>query len=405
VKIGIYREFTGGSVALGGAEYSVVALAEGLEDWHDVEVVHDIPALTRERIEEFFGITLNRTRFRFESGRPLIIPELKSRSPWGMYREAARWNAHLSAPYDLFICFTHCLPPFCHARDGLLIVLFPIFDGFSLWPWNQATPDRRRGAIRVTKEAFSTAIQTLSHTWIWGQRFRSYPHRYANSEFTRQWTKKRWDVDCLVLYPPVDIRARMGEKRPLILSIGRITPLKKQLAMVKTFASMGRRGLAGWSYHCAGGLGEQADLREYFNEIRRAAGTAPVQLMANPSRADLESSLCSARVFWHAMGYGQDEESEPAAMEHFGITTVEAMAWGCVPVVINRGGQPEIVRHGVDGFLWNTLEELEYYTRLLMDDDTLWVSMSESARGRAQAFSKQRFVREVANCCGIPLDG
>ncbi len=35
-----------------------------------------------------------------------------------------------------------------------------------------------------------------------------------------------------------------------------------------------------------------------------------------------------------------------------GMTTPEAMSAGCVPVVIRKGGQPEIVRHGLDGFLW-----------------------------------------------------
>jgi glycosyltransferase involved in cell wall biosynthesis len=405
MKIGIYREFTGGGAGLGGAEFSVAALAEGFQDWHDVEVIHDIPAFTRERIEEFFGITLNRTRFRFEPGRPVIIPDLKSRWPWRMYREAAQWSAHLSAPYDLFICLTHYLPPFCHARDGLLIVLFPIFDRFSLWPWNQGTLGRPRGAIPVTREAIWTEIQTLSHTWIWDRRFRSYPHRQAISEFTRRWTKKWWGVDCGVLYPPVEIGARTGEKQPIILSIGRITPEKQHLELVQTFGAMARAGMGGWSLCCTGGIPDRTETLAYLDEVRRAAESLPIRILTNPSRADLESSLGSARIYWHAMGYGKDETVDPFAMEHFGIATVEAMAWGCVPVVINRGGQPEIVRHGVDGFVWNTLGELEQYTRLLMSDDELWAKMSESSRCRAQIFGKQRFVREVASCCGISLNG
>ena len=405
MKIGIYREFSGerAALALGGADFSLAALAEGLEDRNDVEVIHDNPAFTRERVEEFFGITLNRTRFRFEQGSPLRRPEVtyQSRLPWKMYREAARWNSHLSKPYDLFICFAHFLPPFCHARNGMLIVLFPHFDRSGCWPWNEGPVGRHPRVIRATKVAIHTAI----HSWIWGERFRSYPHRYANSEFTRHWIKKRWNVNCGVLYPPVDIRALPREKQPIILSIGRITPLKQQLELVRAFGAMARTGLGGWSYHCIGGLDNSADHRAYFEEVRRAAGSLPICFMVDSSRADLELSLGSARIFWHAMGYGKDDGAEPFAMEHFGIATVEAMAWGCVPVVINRGGQPEIVRHGVDGFLWDTLEELEHYTRLLMGDDELWAKMSESARRRAQAFSKERFVREVADCCNIPLDG
>ena len=397
MKIGIYREFTGGLTALGGAEFCVAALAEGLEERHDVEVIHDIPALTRERIEEYFGITLQRTQFRFEPGSPLVRPQVtyQSRLPWKKYREAARRDSHLSAPYDLFICFTHYLPPFCHARNGLLVVLFPVFDRSTCWPWTERPVGLRNQVVRATK----TAI----HKWIWSERFRSYPHRYANSEFTRCWTKKWWDVDCGVLYPPVDLRARPCEKQPTILSIGRITPEKQPLELVRTFGAMARAGTGGWSFDCTGGIPDQAEAQAYLDEVRRAAESLPIRILTNPSRADLESSLGSARIFWHAKGYGKDEAVDPFAMEHFGIATVEAMAWGCVPVVINRGGQREIVRHGVDGFLWNTLGELEQYTRLLMSDDELWVKMSESSRRRAQIFGKQRFVREVADCCGIPL--
>jgi L-malate glycosyltransferase len=397
MKIGIYREFTTESAGLGGAEFCVAALAEAFEERHDVDIIHNIRALTRERIGEYFGIELRRTRFRFEQGDPLLCPELKfqSRLPWKKYREAAMWRADLSKPYDLFICFIHHVPPFCHARYGVLIVLFPFFNRTNHWPWREVLVGRRPRPILATHKAV--------YKWMWAERFRSYTHRYAISEYTRWWTKRWWNVDCDVLYPPVNIRSRPLDKQPLILSIGRFDRTKQHLDMVKAFALLARAGLGDWSYRCVGGLDDSMDQQSYFDQVRTAAGSLPIQLSANPSRADVESSLGSARIFWHAMGYGKDDEAEPFFMEHFGIATVEAMAWGCVPVVVNRGGQPEIVRHGIDGFVWDTLEELEHYTRLLMSDNELRDKMSESARLRAQTFDKQRFVKEVADRCKISL--
>jgi len=38
------------------------------------------------------------------------------------------------------------------------------------------------------------------------------------------------------------------------------------------------------------------------------------------------------------------------SLEHFGITTVEAMAAGCVPLVYDSGGQAEIVSSGYNGY-------------------------------------------------------
>ncbi len=84
-------------------------------------------------------------------------------------------------------------------------------------------------------------------------------------------------------------------------------------------------------------------------------------------------------------------------MEHFGISTVEAMAAGCVPVVINKGGQREVVQHGVNGFLWDTLKELKEYTGILARDDRTRARMSEAARARAAFFSREEFVKRFQN--------
>ena len=83
------------------------------------------------------------------------------------------------------------------------------------------------------------------------------------------------------------------------------------------------------------------------------------------------------------------------------IAAVEAMAAGAVPVVINKGGQPEIVQHGVNGFVWNTLDELKTYTQQLAEDPALRSRMSAAARVRAQDFSRERFVDCMSAACGV----
>ncbi|MCA1602183.1 MAG: glycosyltransferase, partial [Acidobacteria bacterium] len=105
-------------------------------------------------------------------------------------------------------------------------------------------------------------------------------------------------------------------------------------------------------------------------------------------------------IFWHAAGYGEDESTRPIFVEHFGISTVEAMAAGCVPVVINKGGQREIVQHGVNGFLWDTLEELKEYTAMLMNDDKLHARMAEAARESARLYSREMFVGNFLRLIG-----
>jgi len=91
----------------------------------------------------------------------------------------------------------------------------------------------------------------------------------------------------------------------------------------------------------------------------------------------------------------EDEDRHPERMEHFGITTVEAMSAGCVPIVIKKGGQPEVVRHMVEGFLWNNLKNLKKYTLKLISDNNLWKKMKHASVKRAQKFNIDNFKKEI----------
>jgi glycosyltransferase involved in cell wall biosynthesis len=117
-----------------------------------------------------------------------------------------------------------------------------------------------------------------------------------------------------------------------------------------------------------------------------------VEFALNPNADEISRLFERASIFWHAPGLGLDPEQFPAKMEHFGIATVEAMQAGCVPVVINRGGHPEIVRDGVDGLLWSTVDELRAATRAAAGDDGRRAALAASARQRAGKYSRQAFV-------------
>ena len=132
---------------------------------------------------------------------------------------------------------------------------------------------------------------------------------------------------------------------------------------------------------------------EYFESLQRMARGCDAEVIGNLERDLLVREDQEAKVFWHAAGYGENEQQHPAAAEHFGIVTVEAMAAGCVPVVINKGGQPEIVQHGVNGFLWDTPEELAACTKRLVSDDQLRARMSAAARERAAFFGREQFAQ------------
>jgi glycosyltransferase involved in cell wall biosynthesis len=148
-------------------------------------------------------------------------------------------------------------------------------------------------------------------------------------------------------------------------------------------------------------VGASPEEKIYYEKVRALGEAHGAQIEANTPWQQLQNAYERAKIFWHAAGYGA-EESHPQEVEHFGIVTLEAMAAGCVPIVINKGGQPEIVQHGINGFVWNTLDELKQYTLLLAQDETMWQQMSQAARQRAVAFGPQAFRRRLFEVLKLP---
>ena len=92
------------------------------------------------------------------------------------------------------------------------------------------------------------------------------------------------------------------------------------------------------------------------------------------------------------MGYG---EESPQNFEHFGITTVEAMSAGCVPVVIDKGGQKEIVADGC-GFRWNTIQDMVEKTELLIKNPNKADEIRKKSVERGCAFCKENFHKKFS---------
>jgi glycosyltransferase involved in cell wall biosynthesis len=72
------------------------------------------------------------------------------------------------------------------------------------------------------------------------------------------------------------------------------------------------------------------------------------------------------------------------------------MAAGCVPVVVNKGGQPEIVEHGKNGFVWNTLDELKAYSRAHERRGVVAEDVGGRPRTRSALFAGEVSSRDVA---------
>ena len=369
----VYSEAT--SAGPGGSERCVWEAARVLAERGSVRVAHHKPLGAMEETARYFGVEVpDSVNVRY------FEPEKDSadqgESMLTRWRRAKTWRTDSTSDTNVFVGFFHAKPPFCRARRGVLVVLFPTFDPRALWN-GEASPARR-----------------LYERFEWRTRLATYQRWFSISSFSRQWTRERWGIDTGLLFPPVDVNFNDRTRLPRILSVGRFANsghLKSQREMLGAFADL-QKVLPEYTYSCVGGVSDVAGDQAYFSDCLTLSRAIPrSEVTGNVPREQLRALFETSSIFWHAAGYDREERDSPQDMEHFGITTVEAMAAGCVPVVINKAGQREIVEDGVSGFLWNTWGELKDRTQLLAEDGNLRNRLAAGARRRAAHFEVGRF--------------
>lgn len=365
---------------VGGGQLHQAAVADVLSSSYDVELIHHVPGLDHDQLSHQYGLDLDTLNLRYVQPFAAI---------WPYSQEVGRFEgnpfvAHkaLTEPYDLFVNVVVGPPIRSYARRSALLVLFPYAGRSDMWPWSEPS-HRTPVPQRIIRNAY--------YWWRWQRVFASYTKCVANSAFTADWIRKRWGRQAVVVFPPV--RARFAAAHPkdkVILSVGRFSrngTQKRQLELVQTFVRAYDTHFKGWEYWCAGGLSDGPADQRYFREVAQAAEGHPVRLIPNAPGEVIRQAYERAAVFWHGAGYGVEEHLHPEQTEHFGISTVEAMAAGCVPVVMRKGGQREIVEHGKSGFLVDTLAELVRYSGDLAASPRLREEMAEAARERARVFT------------------
>jgi len=364
VKIGIYDH---ASHFAGGGQRYVAKIAEILQDKYDITFIAN-KDISLVQYKEWFDIDLFNCKLKVikipfyeKAGRYFIDEGMvinEENNPFDIIsRESQR--------YDIFINANMLGKVSPLSLASIFICHFP---------------DRQ-------KEKFFSVDQ--------------YDYLLTNGNYGSFWVKQRWGLNpTLRLYPSVDMyqgNVNLERKSKIILSVARFEPggSKKQLEMIKAFNELCKKDLClkhDWRFIVAGG---SADDNPYFNRVQRelnAMQATNIELMPNLTNLEVLRLYGEASIFWHACGLS---ENDPHLVEHFGMTTVEAMQNFCVPIVINGGGQREIVEHGISGFLFNTVEELMKWTLKVVHDNELRKDIAQRAYERSRRFNSDIFRKTV----------
>ncbi len=219
----------------------------------------------------------------------------------------------------------------------------------------------------------------------------------CNSYFTKKFIDKEYGVESIVIYPPVDVeKIKPRRKENLIVSIGRfsqLTQAKRQDILIKAFKKFFDSGFNDWKLALAGG--SEVGVDDYVRKLRKSAKDYPIRILESPSFSQIKELYGKAKIFWSASGFGIDEKKNPEKVEHFGITIVESMAAGAIPVVFSAGGHKGIVTDGENGFLWKDTKDLLKETKRVLEEKGLMKKISTKAKESSKVYNYARFEKEI----------
>jgi glycosyltransferase involved in cell wall biosynthesis len=326
---------------LGGGERQTCALAAHLARKHNVTIFVSSP-VSIELIKASFGLDLSNVE---------IIP-LEHKD---YLTEIARCQP------DLFINNSHGSKLPCPAHRGIYMCMFP-----------------SRHSLK--------AIDLSSYQII-----------TANSQYTAKWIKRRWGRSSEVAYSACPDMGPPSTKEKIILNVGRFYVdtrghPKRQDTLLHAFRQLVDDGLRDWELHLVGRVGPTNEDAAFVEWLRNAALSYPVHIRPDIEFNELQRLYQQSSIYWHATGFGTFEAIQPGRQEHFGISIIEAMSAGVVPIVLNKGGPREIIKSGVNGYLWNSLTELKALSLHLIKEPQSFQKISTAAVIDSRAFNVSEFL-------------
>ena len=314
--------------ARGGSERLALAVIRALKEDNDMDIDIDLTTLQKpdvQKIEETYGKTglmavhnINRVN---------IIPSIE--------------NVQLKKKYDLIINTHGDMFPFSQkdfSKDNAITYChFPLAKYL-------IDVENEEYARLIYGQRFSDMVEYKKHLHLARNTYIDMVRNstvLTNSEYSRKAIYKTFTIDSTVLSPPVDVDlfrkavlfSSMNKRDDTILVISRFHPSKKVENAIRLAELLKQKGI-GRSMKIVGNLSPH--MIGYYSYLRQMVQDQDlsdyVTFHVNVSFNKLLSIMSKSKVYFH-----------PLPGEPFGISTVEAMSAGLIPVVPDLGGHTEFV--------------------------------------------------------------
>lgn len=232
----------------------------------------------------------------------------------------------------------------------------------------------------------------------------------VNSEFTRQHYIREAEKYAVnipeveIVSPPVEtnkvpIKKDWDSDVIEIINVGRYIAgghCKKQFELIEAFRYLLNEALTlglekSFRLSFVGSLSSSQQDREYFAKLKEAAKGLPIDFYVNAPIDRLRDLYRRAHFYWHGTGINESVENNPEVFEHFGITPVEAMSYGAIPVVWKEGGPAEVI----SDFSSSIAVDIREYASSTLDILENKRFISEKMFSLAKKFDVQHFCDRV----------
>lgn len=234
----------------------------------------------------------------------------------------------------------------------------------------------------------------------------AYDRVISISHFTSEWIDQRWQLSSTELQPPIDTNLfdldSSTPKEKIILTVGRFFAgghNKKHHEIASAFIRMREEKVIpdGWRLVFVGSRHREHQMHlDYFDRLTELCTGHPIDILPDLPFSDLLTYYRKASIYWHGAGWGERVEQFPERFEHFGMTTCEAMACACVPVVFDAAGQQEIVASKDLGFRYSNYEMLaEQMGGLMRASPETLEAIGKRAQVSIERFARSNFHERV----------
>lgn len=141
-----------------------------------------------------------------------------------------------------------------------------------------------------------------------------------------------------------------------------------------------------------------SDVIEIFDRVHKKIPSRLLLIGDGPDRSVAEWLSVQKGIHEDVLFLGKQDQVQdklgiadillmPSELESFGLAALEAMACEVVPIATRTGGVPEVVEHGVSGYLADVgdVDTMARYAIELLNDEAQLRAMGKAARGVAQA--------------------